>query len=66
MGLYWDDEITPDEEEEMIRKIAEKVHEYGMDVPVILFLESVKPLSYIGSQMGRMFVSPFLPILGTS
>lgn len=60
--LYWDVEVSP--EEELIRKIAEKVHDYGMEVPGILFLESVKPLTYIGSQMGRVFVSPFLPILG--
>jgi len=30
----------------------------------ILMIESVKPLSHIGSQMGRLFVSPFLPVLG--
>lgn len=62
--MYWDDEINSEEKDEIIRKIAERVHGYGMDVPAILFLESVKPLSYIGSQMGRMFVSPFLPIFG--
>ncbi len=59
-----EDEISSEEKDEFIRKIAEKVHNYGMDVPAIFFLESVRPLSYIGSQMGRMFVSPFLPILG--
>ncbi|RLI10745.1 hypothetical protein DRO42_00195 [Candidatus Bathyarchaeota archaeon] len=57
-------ELTPEEEEEMIRKIARKIHKYGMEVATILFLESIKPLTYIGSQMGRFFISPFLPALG--
>ena len=62
--MYTQYELNSEEEDEIIRKIAEKVHSYGMDVPAIMFLESVKPLSYIGSQMGRFFVSPFLPIFG--
>lgn len=62
--MYWDMEVTPEDEEEMIRKIAEKVHKYGMDVAAILMIESIKPLTYIGSQMGRFFVSPFLPAFG--
>jgi len=57
-------ELTPEEEEEMIRKVARKIHKYGMEVATILFLESVKPLTYIGSQMGRFFISPFLPAFG--
>jgi len=62
--LYWDVEVTPEDEDEMIRKIAETIHKYGLDVPAILMIESVKPLSFIGAQMGRFFVSPFLPALG--
>lgn len=62
--MYWDIEVTPEDEEEMIRKIAQKIHAYGLDVAAILAIESIKPLSYIGTQMGRFFVSPFLPILG--
>jgi len=62
--LYYDIEVTPEDEDEMIRKIAEKIHQYGLDVAAILMIESVKPLSFIGAQMGRFFVSPFLPALG--
>jgi hypothetical protein len=62
--LYWDTEVTPEDEDEIIRKIAERVHKYGMDVAAILMIESIKPLTYIGSQMGRFFVSPFLPAFG--
>jgi hypothetical protein len=62
--LHWDIEVTPKDEDEMIGKIALKIHQYGLDVAAILMLESVKPLSYIGSQMGLVFASPFLPFLG--
>lgn len=62
--MYWDYEITPEEEEEMIRKIAEKIHQYGMEVATILMVESLKPLTWIGSQMGRFFINPFLPAFG--
>lgn len=62
--LFWDVEITPEEEERYIRMIAEKIHQSGFGVVGILLLESVKPLSFIGSQMGRFFLSPYLPALG--
>jgi hypothetical protein len=59
-------ELTPEEEEEIIRKIAEKIHEYKMDFPGILFLETAKPLTFFGAQMGRFFFSPFLMSLGST
>lgn len=62
--MFWDLEVTPEDEEEMIRKVAEQIHKYGMEVAAILMLESVKPLAYIGGQMGRFFVAPFLPAFG--
>lgn len=57
-------EITSEEEDEVIEKVAEKVHNYGMEIVAILMLESIKPLSYIGGQMGRLFLSPYLPFFG--
>jgi hypothetical protein len=62
--MYLDVEVTPEDEEEMIRKIANTIHQYGMEVPAILMVESIKPLTWIGSQMGRVFLSPFLPAFG--
>ena len=62
--MYWDIEVTPEDEDEMIRKIAQKIHKYGLDIAAIIMFESVKPLSYIGAQMGRFFFSPFLPAFG--
>jgi len=62
--LYWDVDVTSEDADEMIMKIASKIHEYKMDVAAILMIESIKPVSYLGSQMGRFFVSPFLPAFG--
>lgn len=52
------DALTP-EEQEIFRKIAQKVVDWNMTVPAILFLESVKPLNYLGSQT-MVFFEPFV------
>lgn len=62
--MFWDLDITLEDEEEMITKIAERIHNHGMDGPAILFIESIKPLAYLGAQMGLYFVSPFLRLSG--
>jgi hypothetical protein len=51
-------ELTP-EEAEVMHKIAAKVIQWQMAVPAIMFLESVKPLSWIGSQT-MVFFEPFV------
>jgi len=55
------EELTP-HQEEILDKIAGKVIYWKMSVPAILFLESVKPLNYIGSQM-MAFFEPFVQTL---
>ncbi|MCK4583268.1 hypothetical protein KAU18_08125 [Candidatus Bathyarchaeota archaeon] len=57
-------ELTEEEVDEIIEKAAEKIHKYGMETFAILTLESVKPLVYIGGEMSRLMISPFLPALG--
>lgn len=49
-------------EEEIMTRIAAKVVEWQMTVPAILFLESVKPLNYIGAQT-MVFFEPFVQAL---
>lgn len=62
--MYWDVELTPEEEEKILRKIAETIHKYRMDVVAILTIETMKPMTYFGAQMGRFLLSPYLPALG--
>ena len=61
--MYYDIELTPQEEDELIEMVAKKIHEYGMETAAILLLESSKPLVWIGGEMGRFFITPFVPIV---
>lgn len=45
---------TP-EDDRLLDRIAEATVRYRMTVPAILFLESVKPLSFVGSQALHFF-----------
>lgn len=51
----------PEEEQAVLDKLAKKTVEKRMSVPAIIFLESVKPLNFIGSQ----FMVFFEPIVQT-
>lgn len=52
----------PAEEEAVLEKVAHKVVDRRMAVPAILFLESVKPLNFIGSQ-ALVFFEPIVQTL---
>lgn len=56
-------ELTP-EDVKLFEKIADLVVRYRMTVPAILFLESVKPLSFVGSQT-LYFFEPMVRALFT-
>jgi hypothetical protein len=49
----------PPEEDAVLEKVAKKVIQWHMAVPAILFLESVKPLNYIGAQ-AMVFFEPIV------
>lgn len=55
-------EPLTEREAAIMHKIAAKVVEWKMTVPAILFLESVKPLNYIGAQ-AMVFFEPFVQAL---
>jgi len=52
----------PEEELLVLEKVAKKVVDKSMTVPAIVFLESVKPLNYIGSQT-MVFFEPIVQSL---
>ena len=52
-------EPLTEHEAQVMHRLAAKVVEWRMTVPAILFLESVKPLNFIGSQM-MVFFEPFV------
>ncbi len=49
----------PAEEDAVLERAAKKVVEWKMTVPAILFLESVKPLNFIGAQ-ALIFFEPIV------
>jgi hypothetical protein len=52
----------PEEEQAVLDKVAKKVVEKSMTVPAIVFLESVKPLNFVGSQ-AMVFFEPIVQSL---
>lgn len=62
-SLFWDD-VSPDEEDDLIKKTAEMILKYDMDTAAILMLQSFKPLVSFGGQVGRFFLGPLLPFMG--
>jgi hypothetical protein len=55
-------EPLTEKEAAIMEKIANKVVEWKMTAPAIIFLESVKPLNYIGAQ-ALVFFEPFVQTL---
>lgn len=64
MFKEWSDPMPDEERDALLVKLAKLIKRKKLEAPAVLFLESHKPLSYIGSQAGIAF-SPFLvPFLG--
>jgi hypothetical protein len=57
-------EATPQQTDEIIEKLATAIVERELDVPAILLLGGLRPVSYFGGQMLRFFIAPFAPLLG--
>ncbi len=51
-----------DEDQELINKVAGKIVRMRMTIPAIFFLESSKPLAFLGSQL-LIFFEPFIQTL---
>jgi len=52
-------ETLADNETDLIRKLANFVVRRNMSVPAVMFLESVRPLNFVGSQ-SMVFFKPIL------
>ncbi len=59
--IDWDEEFSTELTEiqlEVIEKVAKEVVDRRMAVPVMMFLESVRPLNWVASQL-MLFLEPF-------
>lgn len=55
---------TEEQKKEILEKIAHLIVEKEMEAPAIMFLETIKPLSFMGSQLTLFTLAPFLAMLG--
>src|SRR5579862_6118336 len=63
---FWTDELTPEQEEQLLDKAADSIAKRGMIAPAVVALEMHKPLSNVGAHAAVAF-SPFLvPFFGFS
>jgi len=54
-----DNELSPEQRDALVEKIARAVVDRNLTAPAVFFLESVKPLSFIGSQV-MVFFDPIV------
>ena len=69
LGMSWfldDVEISDEETDEVILETAKRIKRYGMEMPAIMALESLKPLMFVGGELTRLTLSPFFPIFGSN
>jgi hypothetical protein len=60
-GFDWDAELDPAARDALIESVVAHVNRFGMQVPAVLALESVKPLSFLAGQaliLGSGFLAP--------
>ena len=57
-------DLTSDEEEELIDALAKKTVEFGLEVPMMTFLEGMTPMSRFAAEIPLLMASPFLEALG--
>ncbi|RJS88792.1 hypothetical protein CW700_06710 [Candidatus Bathyarchaeota archaeon] len=61
--------MTPDnpdiseKELELIEKIARWIVDKDLEGPAVMILQTIKPLSNIGGDLGLFYLAPFLPFL---
>jgi len=58
------EEVTPEEEEQMINRTYEFISKYGLEDAALLILFSIKPMASLGGSLGRFFLGPVTPFIG--
>jgi hypothetical protein len=61
---FWEKELTPEEEEELIERAARAICKRGLEAPAVLFFEMHRPLANVGGHL-MVASAPFLvPFFG--
>jgi len=62
--MFRDEELPPEEVDKVLESIARKVVDREMEMYAKFILGMSWPLAFIGGQLGRVFISPYLFIFG--
>jgi hypothetical protein len=62
MSLWRD--ASPEETEEIIENLAQQVVKREMELPATFIFGTMRPVSYMGGQLIRVFLAAFTPFLG--
>ncbi len=57
-------ELSPEQEEELIDKLAERIHKHSLGLMFLVTIESLGPLTRIGAELGSTLFGPYLDFLG--
>ncbi len=64
MNDFIEGELSEEQTEELLNKAADEILKRKLEVPAILLLQSLKPLTFIGSQATIVFAPFLVPFLG--
>ncbi len=60
---YWDD-LPPEEEDELIEKMAQHIVKRKMGLMAQITLETLSPLTWLGAELGMTILGPYLEFFG--
>jgi hypothetical protein len=60
---YWDD-LPPEEEDELIEKMAQHIVKRKMGLMAQITLETLSPLTWLGAELGLTILGPYLEFFG--
>jgi len=60
---WWDD-LPPEEEDELIEKLAQDIVKRKMGLMAQLTLETISPVSKLGANLGMTLLGPYLEFFG--
>ena len=62
--MFSENEITEEEENKLIDKIANQTMKFGMGTPSLLFLGFLEPVAFVGGELAQYTITPFLDFIG--
>ena len=62
--MFSDEELPPEEVDKYLESIARKVVDRELEIYAKVLLGMSWPLAFVGGQLGRVFISPYLFIFG--